>query len=70
MTIAIYAMIGVLVAAYTLMHMATQDWFQPSLKEYWLHYVLMLASIMFVWPVWMVMGFITYVMEVVPRKRG
>ena len=70
MTVTIYIVIGMLIAGYTLMHMATQDWFQPSLKEYWLHYILLLASVVIIWPVWLIMGFITYVMEVMPRKKG
>jgi hypothetical protein len=69
MTVTIYIAIGILASLYTLMNMATQDWFVPSLREYWLHYIFMLVSVVIGWPVWFVMGFITYIMEVMPRKK-
>lgn len=70
MTSTIYFALGTVMALYTLMHMASMDWFKPSLKEYWLHYVMLLFSVVFVWPVWLVVGFITYIIEIVPKKIG
>lgn len=70
MTIDIYVVLGVMMALYALIHMSGQDWFKPSLKEHWLHYIVLLFSVVMVWPLWLLVGFITYVIETVPKKRS
>ncbi len=68
MTSNIYIVLGMLMALYALIHMAGQAWFKPSIKEHWLHYIVLLASVIMVWPLWLVVGFIAYVTETVPKK--
>lgn len=68
MTSTIYIVLGVIMCGYALTTMVSQPWFRPSFKKHWLHYALILASIVCIWPMWLVVGFVTYVTEILPKN--
>lgn len=68
MTGDIYLALGVVMALYALIHMTGHSWFKPSFKQHWRHYTVSLLSVVVAWPLWLIVGFITYIIETVPKK--